>query len=95
MEASVFLAFYFVPAFIAGGRKHHQTFAIFMLNLLLGWTLLGWVVALVWACTAVRPAPEVAASPAHTPVRPAQRARPRTAPLWSLGRGNSKPGSVL
>ena len=28
--------------------------AIFVLNLFLGWTLLGWVGALVWAATAVR-----------------------------------------
>jgi hypothetical protein len=44
-------ALYFVPSFIAKGRKHHQAFAIFMLNLFAGWTILGWVGALVWACT--------------------------------------------
>lgn len=49
------LAVYFLPAIIAGGRHHHNSTAIFVLNMLLGWTLLGWVIALVWACTAVRP----------------------------------------
>ena len=49
---------YFIPVLVALGRLHHNTLAIFMLNLFLGWTLLGWVGALVWACTAVQaPAP--------------------------------------
>jgi hypothetical protein len=47
--------FYFVPAIVAGTREHHQTFAIVILNIVGGWTLVGWVVALVWACTEVKP----------------------------------------
>ncbi|MBI3453824.1 MAG: superinfection immunity protein [Rhodospirillales bacterium] len=58
MELAFLLALlaviYFVPTVVAAGRAHHQTLAIFMLNLFLGWTFLGWVLALVWACTAVR-----------------------------------------
>lgn len=50
----VLLAIYFTPALVAAGRGHHQSLAIFMLNLLLGWTLLGWVAAIVWACTETR-----------------------------------------
>jgi hypothetical protein len=42
-------AIYFIPAIIAAMRSHHQTAAIVLLNLFLGWTLVGWVVALVWA----------------------------------------------
>lgn len=41
-------AVYFIPSFVAWGRKNH-TSAIFALNLFLGWTLIGWVVALVMA----------------------------------------------
>jgi hypothetical protein len=48
------LAIYFVPTIVACHREHHQRFAIFVLNLVLGWTFLGWVGALIWACTAVR-----------------------------------------
>ena len=44
---------YFLPAFIAFRRKHHNRFAILALNLLLGWTFLGWVAALIWSLTAV------------------------------------------
>ena len=55
--ATVFLLLYFIPTIVAAMREHHQQGAIFMLNLLLGWTVLGWAAALIWACTAVnRPA---------------------------------------
>ena len=56
---------YFVPAFIAVLRGHHNAGAIFVLNLLLGWTMLGWVVALVWAATGVNAPPEETAGPAN------------------------------
>jgi hypothetical protein len=46
---------YFVPLVVALGREHHQCLAIGMVNVLFGWTVLGWGVALIWACTAVRP----------------------------------------
>lgn len=48
------IALYFVPAIVAFNREHHQTGAIFVLNIFLGWTLLGWVAALVWASTATQ-----------------------------------------
>ena len=42
-------AFYFLPTLIAFLRQHKNKLAIFLLNLLLGWTVLGWVVSLVWS----------------------------------------------
>lgn len=45
---------YFLPAVVACARGHQNALAVFVLTLFLGWTLLGWVLALVWACTAVR-----------------------------------------
>ena len=47
---SLSLAVYFTPTLVAFGRDHYNRGAIFVLNLLLGWTLFGWVAALVWAC---------------------------------------------
>jgi hypothetical protein len=47
----VLAALYFIPAFVAGCRGHRNTGAIVALNLLLGWTIIGWIGALVWACT--------------------------------------------
>jgi len=49
----VSILLYMLPAIIASCRGHHNRLAIFVLNLLLGWTWFGWVVALVWALTAV------------------------------------------
>lgn len=45
----LFLVAYFAPSMFAYGRSHRHAGAIFVLNLFLGWTLLGWVAALVWA----------------------------------------------
>jgi hypothetical protein len=45
----VSVAIYFFPSIV--GRDKRNSSAIFVLNLLLGWTLIGWVVALVWAMT--------------------------------------------
>lgn len=43
------LGLYFTPAIVGAYRKHNQILPILLLNIFLGWTLLGWVVALVWA----------------------------------------------
>jgi hypothetical protein len=48
----IILAIYFIPAIVASNRRHRNRTAIGVLNLLLGWTLIGWVAALVWALTA-------------------------------------------
>jgi len=42
---------YFLPALVAEQRCHRNAMVITVTNLFLGWTFLGWVVALVWACT--------------------------------------------
>ncbi len=44
------LLLYFLPALIAN-RKHPQATAITVVNLFVGWTLIGWVVCLIWALT--------------------------------------------
>ena len=40
---------YFLPAITARERKVPEVGTVFILNLLLGWTLIGWVVALAMA----------------------------------------------
>ena len=49
------LAFYLIPTFVALKRGHHNSTAIIVLNILAGWILIGWIIALIWACTAVKP----------------------------------------
>jgi len=43
------LLIYFLPSLVAAANNSKQGIAIFLLNLLLGWTGLGWIVALIWA----------------------------------------------
>ncbi|EDY17016.1 hypothetical protein CfE428DRAFT_5503 [Chthoniobacter flavus Ellin428] len=49
LGALLALFVYFLPTII--GRHKGNAVAIFAFNLFLGWTLIGWVCALVWACT--------------------------------------------
>jgi hypothetical protein len=50
MHFIVFCLLYFLPSLIA--HRKHAFMGVFLLNLFLGWTIIGWFVALVWACTA-------------------------------------------
>jgi len=56
---------YFLPSII--GRDKRNANAILCLNVFLGWTLIGWVIALVWAVSAEEPAqlPPAAALPGY------------------------------
>lgn len=45
----ILLLLYILPTIVASVRKHPQGNPIAIINLFLGWTLLGWVVALAWA----------------------------------------------
>lgn len=40
---------YFLPAIIAAVRHTHNSTGILLLNIFLGWTIVGWVVALLMA----------------------------------------------
>jgi Superinfection immunity protein len=46
---------YFLPTLIASGRHLPERGAIGVFNLLLGWTIIGWLIALLWAITAPAP----------------------------------------
>lgn len=58
----VLAVLYFVPSAIALLRRHRNAIAIVALNIFLGWTLVGWVVSLVWGLS----------NPASTPAAPHQ-----------------------
>ena len=45
----IIFCLYFIPSFVAFSGKKKNAGAICCLNLFLGWTFIGWVVALVWA----------------------------------------------
>ena len=52
--AAVGLAVYFVPTIIAGLRGIPNALSVFVVNLFLGWSFLGWVVALAMAVSGIQ-----------------------------------------
>ncbi len=42
---------YILPGIIASVRKHSSAVAIWLVDIFLGWTVLGWFIALIWAGT--------------------------------------------
>ena len=55
MGLAILVAMYFLPAII--GHNKRDAMGIFLLNFFLGWTIIGWVAALFWACTSRTCAP--------------------------------------
>lgn len=41
----------FLPTIVAALRHSEHLLAIFLINFFLGWTVIGWIVALIWAAT--------------------------------------------
>lgn len=41
---------YWVPSIVAASRRVRNTGSVIVINLLLGWTVIGWAVALAMAC---------------------------------------------
>lgn len=52
MFIGIGISFYVTPTIVAVLRKHKNTASIAVVNCLLGWTVVGYVVALAWAFTA-------------------------------------------
>jgi hypothetical protein len=48
--ALMFIA-YWLPTLLAFHRRHRNRVAILIVNFLLGWTVIGWVAALIWSTT--------------------------------------------
>lgn len=40
---------YFLPSIVASYKDHKNVRNIFILNLFLGWSVIAWVIALIWA----------------------------------------------
>lgn len=45
------LGLYFLPSVVATSRRHRNAWPIALTNAFFGWTLIGWVIALIWAFT--------------------------------------------
>jgi nitric oxide reductase large subunit len=51
LVALIGLALYLVPTIVAITRNHHNKAAIIALNIILGWTFIGWIGSLIWSLT--------------------------------------------
>ncbi len=70
----LFLIVYLMPWIFAEARDHGDASRILLLNVLLGWTLLGWIAAWLWAGKAPpRPVRGGPAQKSTAPERPALR----------------------
>ena len=45
----VMMFIYFIPSIVAHYKEHTKESSIMVVNLFLGWTFLGWVIALAWS----------------------------------------------
>lgn len=55
-------AMYFLPTIIAHNKRDFA--GIFLVNLFFGWTVIGWIIAMIWACSAeIKPHVLVVAGP--------------------------------
>jgi hypothetical protein len=54
--AILIIAAYFVPTIVAWVRHVHNAGSVTVINVFLGWSLVGWVVALAMACRSQVPA---------------------------------------
>jgi hypothetical protein len=49
------VAAYFAPTIVAGSRRPPHIGSVIVVNVFLGWTIVGWVVALAMACRSKAP----------------------------------------
>jgi Superinfection immunity protein len=51
IHVALFFMAYMFPWCLAVSRHHRNSGAIAVVNFFLGWTVIGWILALVWAST--------------------------------------------
>ena len=59
------LALYLLPTILSIFRDHPQKGPIIAINLLVGWTFIGWVVAIVWSVSNIQRPPANPSSPQY------------------------------
>ncbi len=63
LVVGVLLILYELPAIVAYKRGRRRFLAILLLNILLGWTILGWIGAFIWACASESKPKEIPNTP--------------------------------
>ncbi len=65
--AIIGLIIYFIPTTVARKNKSPNKVAVILLNIFLGWSLIGWIIALVLACK--KPAPPTTINTTGNPIQ--------------------------
>ncbi len=52
------IVIYAIPSIVALARRHRHMVKICLVNLFLGWTIYGWIVALTWSATTLEKSAE-------------------------------------
>jgi hypothetical protein len=74
---------YFLPSIIASVRKVRNVGSVIVVNLFLGWTFIGWVVALAMAARTIdRGGPDVPPGPAPAPGSEQSLSEQSLADIW-------------
>lgn len=47
----ILIFIYFLPTLVACSRKHKSRGGIFITNLVFGWSIIGWLIALIWSAS--------------------------------------------
>lgn len=63
--ALAMLIIYFIPAINGYSKQHRSRALILVVNVFLGWTVLGWLVALAWSAGSARDDPAAPAASTH------------------------------
>ena len=91
---ALFTLLYFLPWAVAATRYKSNTLAIALVNFLLGWTFIGWVVALVMACGSHQSSFVPAQGYYPPPGYPQGPPLPGALPPGYVPHGHVAPGSV-
>lgn len=51
IPALIFIGIYLIPLLVAVQRKHSNKTPIILVSIFFGWTIIGWIIALIWATT--------------------------------------------
>ena len=76
LAAFVLGCLYCVPIFVADARQSSNLTAIVWLTILLGWSVLGWIAAFIWALVRSEAAEAIRSVPVYTPAVPATSSPP-------------------
>ena len=86
----IYVVMYFVPTIVAALRKHHQLAPIAVVNLFLGWTVIGWIIAFIWSLTSQQPPQTIIVQqPAYPYPYPPQQQPQQPTPPESAPHGDS------